>query len=608
MATDPSIAVQIAGGITSVGAGIVATIGSAVLSPMVNAATRGITYESNANWPTQIPPPEAVISAWLSGHLKPTSVGSLLVAHGIPVPPLVYTCGNANIAESWYEVIASNYFRPGESDVLRAITHELVSPGMRATIDKRYKFDRESMEALWQIYQGWPTNYEVMQLHNRGYFSDEEYAKYMKHAGGFPNKVINAYSQLKQGIPGVSDLIRMSVREAFSENQDITDKLDVEFKESGPWPDWLAAQGIGLTQSWRGEKKGTFIDWARMYWRTHWVLMSTGQAQDSYHRFRPDRIKLYQDEVPGLKPFTFADLQQLLKQNDFLPAHREWIAALAFPPPRLVDLRKMWFTDRITDADYVAYQRDNGQTKVNAELTMEAWREEKARYQYRRRTPLFDKYDNTLYAQIIESFREGASTEGELRATLTGLLRNQDAAEAVVVAEVLRKKLHIVKEFTRTVRQQFLTGEVLAVTALATLIDGGMNEQHARQLVSLWQTSFSLPRKAASVSMVRSWYFAGIIDEDSVRMRLSNLGYSGRDVELLMVDMRVKKLAKDKKESGKRGGKGGKESNYETPATIAKWFNKGYITVETAKAKLDALNVPVEDQDYWLEIAQPPAE
>ncbi len=128
---------------------------------------------------------------------------------------------------------------------------------------------------------------------------------------GWSEQRIKALQDLSEIIPGVQDLIRMSVREAFS--PEIAAKFG-QYQDPPtavyPWAD-----KIGLSQ-----------EWVDRYWAAHWDLPSATQGIEMLRRGVIDD----------------ATFQLLLRALDVMPYWRDKLTAISWAVPTRVDVRRFW--------------------------------------------------------------------------------------------------------------------------------------------------------------------------------------------------------------------------------------------------------------------------
>jgi len=136
---------------------------------------------------------------------------------------------------------------------------------------------------------------------------------------GWSDDRIETIKFITEVIPGVQDLIRMGVREAFDDDFARTWKTDAEFYKMPV--DWAIKQGLSA-------------DWSKYYWRAHWDLPSPQQGFEMLHR---DIIS----EV---------ELDQLLAALDIMPGWRDKLIKMSWNVPTRVDIRRFFQMGVIDDA------------------------------------------------------------------------------------------------------------------------------------------------------------------------------------------------------------------------------------------------------------------
>ena len=176
---------------------------------------------------------------------------------------------------------------------------------------------------------------EVRDLFLRGDINESDHDTRLR-ALGVSDSDLPLLKQLYQFIPPANDLITMAVREAFSPEAVQRLSLDAEFP-----PDFARY----------ARKQGISEEWAKMYWRAHWVLPS---AQMGFEMFQRSII-------------DSSELNDLLKALDFAPVWRDKLTSMSYRTLTRVDVRRMYqlgVLDR--DAVLTSYL-DLGYSPENAE-------------------------------------------------------------------------------------------------------------------------------------------------------------------------------------------------------------------------------------------------
>ena len=151
-------------------------------------------------------------------------------------------------------------------------------------------------------------------------------------------------------IPPIQDLVRFMVRDTF--DQDVVDLLRTDEGFTDKW------QNEAL--EW-GDWQGIPDDVAKMYWRAHWQIPSTGQLFDIYHRNRVEP-----NETEG--KFTFNKLKSTLQINDNLPSMIPYLEQISEHLPTRVDIRRAYRLGAIDETQVENNYKMRGYSDANAKI------------------------------------------------------------------------------------------------------------------------------------------------------------------------------------------------------------------------------------------------
>jgi len=174
----------------------------------------------------------------------------------------------------------------------------------------------------------------VQEALNRG-FIDEATADDHLSRMGYSGSAKKALLELRNLLPGPSDLIHMAVREVFNPKLREELTLDAEFPDAFlPW-----ARKLGYSE-----------EWARNYWADHWDLPSPSQGYEMLHRG--------EIEMP--------QLVDLIKALDYAPVWRDKLINIAYNPITRVDLRRLYKNKIITEEEVFKGYKAQGYNDENA--------------------------------------------------------------------------------------------------------------------------------------------------------------------------------------------------------------------------------------------------
>ena len=166
-------------------------------------------------------------------------------------------------------------------------------------------------------------------------------------ARGWTEARITNLIKVREIIPGVGDLIRFAVREAF--RPDIIEKFGYDQDIPTEIIPWF-------------EKQGLSEEWFNRYWYSHWELPSVQAGYAMMHRLRPETSD---------NPFVEEDLEDLMRAADIPEFFRSRLKEISFSVFTRVDVRRM-FRVGVLDAEGVksAYM-DLGYNETRAEKMTE---------------------------------------------------------------------------------------------------------------------------------------------------------------------------------------------------------------------------------------------
>jgi hypothetical protein len=376
---------------------------------------------------------------------------------------------------------------------------------------------------------------------------------------------IELMKKLTQVIPGVQDLIRLAVREAWNDETSRRFEYDADYPEQ--------------VEEW-AKKQGLSPDWVRRYWRAHWELPSVGDGYEMLHRLRPGRTSV---------PFTKDDLELLLRTADIPRFFRERLIAISYQPYTRVDVRRMYKIG-ILNADevYQAYL-DLGYDEEHAKNLTEFT----VKYETGDTDTKQEKYAELSLGVLKDGYIKGVITESDLVKRISNLGYDADETRMIVdlyrleksvsdkpaIKSELKSKIKSIVEagyslglIDRDKATQYLSsvGWLDAdISAYLDLLDYTLTLQdtsnkvdsihklylsrllsdqevyaelgklaipdtYQRRLLSNWGLELTTKQRLLTESQYRAAWLKGIITEDDYRLALSGLGYGDYEIELLV--------------------------------------------------------------------------
>ncbi len=424
---------------------------------------------------------------------------------------------------------------------------------------------------------------------------------------GWNEDRISAVKELSNIIPGVQDLVRMSVREAFS--PEIAEKF-------GQYQDPPTA-----VYPW-AEKLGLSKEWVDRYWAAHWELPSTSDGFEMLHR--------------GI--MTEDDLKLLLRALDVMPYWRDKLINLSWNVPTRVDVRRFWDMRTIDETrlrevytglgyhgqdleDYVLWTKiyvdfpdllaryKNGWIEiedVKKELVAMGMKPERAE------TLIQEKMKNAAIertiterdltkADIVSGVKKNVITRAEGTELLISIGYSADEAEYILAVGVpqddedaTQKARELTKsDIAAAVKEEIIT-PAQAITKLMAL---RYKEADATFLSQIYAAQIPIekvePQRELTKSDIMGALKNGIISPGEATTMLTDLRYSPEDIALLIKSNTPapEKIAEEKLRQVDKGD-------------IKSALKAGTITGAEATSRLTALNYSAVDATFLVDLYQ----
>lgn len=342
------------------------------------------------------------------------------------------------------------------------------------------------------------TAFEYLTLKVRGKLSDQDFFQELSKLG-YTTETINQLVKLADQIPGVSDITRMAVRDAW--NIDTVTRFGYDEGFPPEFGEWLS-------------KIGYNPDWANKYWRAHWELPGVQQAFEMFQRLRPGRTA---------NAFTENDLDVYLKAADIPAYFRDRLTEIAYAPLTRVDIRRMFGVGTLNaDQVYQAY-RDIGYDDKNAKLLTDfTTRIEKAEEKGLTRGAMQDAYQSGLWnrQQTIDALKEIGYSDEDADFWL-------DLVDIALQKQVTDYRLSAIKT-------QYINGTLDDISVYPKINALNLPSERVTALLEVWTAERNARVNIPSRSELDDFYRRDIIDDSQYREYLKRDGYQSKEIELFV--------------------------------------------------------------------------
>lgn len=487
---------------------------------------------------------------------------------------------------------------------------------------------------------------ELAEIRNREYITEDKYDEQLRMLGFLSDSERAGIRALKYNVPGPSDLVRFAVRHVFEPDllekfgfNDERDRgafrLDAYHHTAGlDYPIFsgplkavvesvtgIASDALAADYTARGLPEPT---WAHAHWWAHWIIPPQSWAADARFRLDPTRdVSLEPDWMKGIK-FTEQDYNDLLRMNDYPPYFRDKMFALSYRPPQMRFIRVMLAQDQFTEDQVIDSLKRLGMMPEVARLFARAIVLDVADKNNPVRG-LEHNRENRVFRSIIKAYKIGTLTYEQAFALCREIGLKSDTTEIYLKATDSDLRADAVSRAIRVIKRDYFEGAIDQLTAGQLLARITLAPARIEQLTTEWQLERGLTVKMASTEKLISWYSQGIIDQASLQLRLTNLGWYSPDLLAYLAEseLRLQKRESTQRAAGLKSAKANaaliekllrdvrkqeKELATElrrlTPVgTLIKWARQGSVSEIYFENRLEAMGYPPEQiAQYWQEV------
>ncbi len=584
----------VAGDLAAAGSGL-RSLGGAAMHAGFNAAlqegtmpwSREMRYQANNTAANLVPDPQSILRVYLAGEISAALAQQLMAYHGIDWIPDVGAQSLTNTEYAWRKILKISETKHSPDAYLQWVRQGRAQPGQlsealrwagfknpadRALFEEQYNSlevatithlystgritrpqafgrlkelgyrDEEADLIIDAVGYGY-TLPELAALKMRGVITRQQFLDQAQFLGLRDDQAKEWSEEFLKTYPTVSDLILFSTREVW-DNQVVN-----RFGYDREFPPELEHWGGKLGLAW-GEGFETAagdvvpaVPWTRAHWRAHWHVLAPGQAFQAYHRFRPSAADPAMSVVPGVATFTRDDVESMLKIQDYAPGVRDWLLGLSYRVNRLIDIRKALRIGVRERPWAVSQFLDRGHSPPDAEfladLTMkEREKEENAALEKWRKA----RKGNFLKA-AIRAYKIGYLGRPLFKSNLLDMGFTEEETEQVIGLIDYELQTDTVDEVIKRTKSDYMSGKTTADEARARMVQIGVAEYFADNYLLRWKYARGERYTLATTAKLLDWFKRGLLNEEEVRRRFKNLGWSDADT-LIYLEAARQDLAK----------------------------------------------------------------
>jgi len=388
------------------------------------------------------------------------------------------------------------YQVPGTGVLPYLVRKGIITPEQYSINMKYHAFDATWSAALLENTDRYPGFGDLRTMIHRGALTWTE-ARDVLDKSLIRDEYLDKYEELLPSIPGLGDLVRFAVREAYPDATTYEEHYTV-------MSHWMSLSGFDQY-------------FADAIWTAHWEIPSIGQADEMLHR--------------GM--ITEEQHRALYILNDIRPQDIDALRALTWKIPGRIESRWAFRWGEIDVTDLRDFLVKDGLDPVYADSVAMAM----AKNQF-----LSDI--NRQIANIKGDYARGYSVEETLRSDLTALGQRSEIIEYHVVDAVSDRERSIRDEELRTLRAQYARDAITMDEVLEAVKEIIVDEvardawlaalPTARQVIVMEETYGTEVNRL--VANAKYDYVLGSTEKDALVKRLQLLDLPDRVIEFHVMD------------------------------------------------------------------------
>lgn len=398
-----------------------------------------------------------------------------------------------------------------------------------------------------------PTELEI--LRRKGSITEAQYLGELIQLG-YTEERIEQVKALRDLIPTPNDLITMQVREAF--NDEFSARFKHDEGDISQVTEWAAKQGLSE-------------EWVKRYWRAHWQLPSPNQVFEMLHRLRPGTTE---------NTVTADDVDMFLKAADYSPYWRERLKEISYNPYTRVDIRRMFKSGKLTEAEVKEAYLDGGYDEKHAQALTEF-------------TTIHEAEEETgiVRSSVLSAYGDGQIDRSTAETMLKG--GGYDATTTAFYLDNVdfKHSLEIQNIKVQTIKKKFIEGLLDESTVHSQLNALNLPAERLTAMLELWLAERENQITLLSIGQMETLLERKIVTEDDYKRIAKRRGYTDESIEWTM-----KRIAQEAQEAAQKAAEKLATDNeriQKSKTSSAYQKDKSELDLAIAQAKAEITDIDV---------------
>jgi hypothetical protein len=309
---------------------------------------------------------------------------------------------------------------------------------------------------------------------------------------GYKSDEVAKLKELQKVIPGLGDIIRMAVREAFT--PEVVRQFQLHAELPGEMVEWAAKQGLSR-------------EWAEAFWAAHWELPSLTMGFEMLHRG-----EISEDEM-----------RLLIRTHDVSPFWRDKLLNISYSPYTRVDIRRMHAAGVVGVEEVYQNYRDLGYDHEKATKMTEftvAYNQSTER--------------DLTKTDLLNALKIGYFGPEQTRANLIALGYDENEADYYVSKVLYDLWQDEIQEQVKYLQQQYVRNLISQNDVYSELGRLNLPAEQINRYLRTWDIEREAKTRLLTSTKLEQLRKAQIIDDGTYSEEMSGLGYKQQYIEWLL--------------------------------------------------------------------------
>lgn len=524
--------------------GITSAAGSAVTGSVLDILTKPIAYIANYKIRPSIPAVDALIAMYRRKVITEFDFLKLMRSLGF----------KDNLIQAFLSITEQV---PSISELIQALWRGAITQSEFLEKLEVLGIPTETANVLIANSESLLSVGDVINAYYRNELTKSEYLAYMAKLG-YQNETANFLIEKLRPLPPLQDVQRMAVREAWNDG----------VARKWRYDDDLPQEFIDAVK-----KLGYDENWARYYWRAHWELPSLTLATEMVHR------GIINDD----------EYDELLRIADYPREWRQRIKEVIYTPFTRVDVRRMYRLGVLSYEDMIRAYMDIGYSREKAERLAEftekyeapdseskpeqqkeltrslierayrdriITREEAVRQLSELKYNIEDINFILDYVDAKTEFEERPDYRTQYRKDIMSILEKSYSKRMIdsdtfahnlqalgLTAEEVNLLTSTINfavaeserdQIINLIKDAYISNAISKIEAVSMLGHLNLPASQLDSLLRVWDINLSIRSRRLTEAQYRSALNRGIITIEEYREALEGLGYSDKDIDILL--------------------------------------------------------------------------